>query len=342
MARRPRWWHVLQDSKNEVRLAVDLYNRSGAERQLEAFIVHMSLGWLKLLQAHFEHSGKDIFVRDQRGWRIKMPNNGGHRHRGLTDLSEEFFEERDPRKANLAFFTGLRNQIEHRYERDIAALVSGRTQAYLLNYEQTVIELFGNDEGLADELRFPLFLSSITGDAVDSLKRVRERVPSGVLEWVQDFDTSVEASVTSDQGFDFKVYLIAHKGAKSEADAAITFVREDELTDEQRALMDQVQVIIRDRKVPVGGSDEFLPGQVVAQVNARIDREFTVHMHTQAWRYFKVRPASDAEDQYATKTDFCHFNKLVGRHVYKSAWIDYLVRKLSDHDIYDEIASLKL
>jgi len=198
MARKPKWWHVLQDSKNEVRLAVDLYNRSGVERQLEAFIVHMSMGWLKLLQAHFEKSGGDILVRDKRGWRIKH-RDGGFKHRSLHDLADEFFGENDPRQVNLDFFTGLRNQIEHRYERDIAALVAGRTQAYLLNYEQTITELFGGDEGLADELRFPLFLSSITGDAVTSLKRVRERVPKGVLEWVQDFDTSIEPGIASDQ-----------------------------------------------------------------------------------------------------------------------------------------------
>jgi hypothetical protein len=142
--------------------------------------------------------GLDILIRDDRGWRIKRPD-GGYKHRGLHDLSSEFFAENDPRLVNLNFFTRLRNIIEHRYERDIAALVAGRTQAYLLNYEQTIVELFGADEGLADELRFPLFLSSITGDAVDSLKKVRARVPKGVLEWVQDFDTSVEPEIAAGQ-----------------------------------------------------------------------------------------------------------------------------------------------
>ncbi|OMC48216.1 hypothetical protein A5745_09855 [Mycobacterium sp. IS-2888] len=311
------------------------------ERQLEAFIVHMSMGWLKLLQSHFEKVGKDIYIRDKRGWRIRHPDDGGFKHRGLRDLSDEFFDARDPRKASLAFFMGLRNQIEHRYERDIAALVAGRTQAYLLNYEKTLVDLFGVEEGLADELRFPLFLSSITGEGVDAIKKVRERVPKGVLEWVQDFDTSIEADVASDQQFDFKVYLIPFKGSKTEADAAMTFVREDELTDDQKALMDQVRTIIREKKVLVGGADEFLPGQVVEQVNSQIEREFTMHMHTQAWRYFGVRPPLSSGNQYNTKSEFCYMNDLVGRHVYTPAWVDYLVRKLSDPEVYDEIAALK-
>jgi hypothetical protein len=50
MHRVPAWLLVLaggissQASKNEVRLAVDLYNRSGRERQLDAFIGHTSMG----------------------------------------------------------------------------------------------------------------------------------------------------------------------------------------------------------------------------------------------------------------------------------------------------------
>jgi hypothetical protein len=85
--------------------------------------------------------------------------------------------------------------------------------------------------------------------------------------------------------------LIPHKGAKTDADAAMTFVHEDQLTDEQKGVMDQVRTIIRDRTVPVGGVDEFLPKQVVEQVDTLIDREFSMHMHLQAWRYFDSKYA---------------------------------------------------
>jgi hypothetical protein len=34
-------------------------------------------------------------------------------------------------------------------------------------------------------------------------------------------------------------------------------------------------------------------------------------------------------------------NELVGKHVYTRAWINYLVRKLSDPEIYEAIAKLK-
>jgi hypothetical protein len=61
----------------------------------------------------------------------------------------------------------------------------------------------------------------------------------------------------------------------------------------------------------VGGVDEFLPKQVVEQVDTQIDREFSMHMHLQAWRYFEVRPPSDAADKHKTKTQYCYWNTLV-------------------------------
>lgn len=336
MARRPPWWHRLQASKGEVRLAVDLYNRSGHERQLEAFIIHMTLGWLKLLQAHIEQQGGELYERDKRGWRKKHPE-GGWAYRSLRTLLSEVFKTHDPILANITFFMGLRNQIEHRHESEIAALVAGKTQALLINYESSLVRFFGENEALGTELRFPLFVSTITADAVQAVKRTRAQVPRGTLDWIQDFEASLEAGITADQRFDFRIYLIPHTGPKSTADAAMTFVRADDFTPKQNAIMDQVQTIVREKKVPVDDLNGMLPSAVVEQVSKRLDRPFTMHAHTQAWRYYRVRPPSGAPDPFATKSDFCRYNEAFGQYVFTAAWVDYLVRHLADDAIYQEV-----
>lgn len=71
MAPSPLWWHQLQASKNEALLAVDVYNRSGNERQLEAFIVHMTLALLRLMQAKVQHDNGDLYIRDRTGRRVR-------------------------------------------------------------------------------------------------------------------------------------------------------------------------------------------------------------------------------------------------------------------------------
>ncbi len=97
MAPRPRWWHQLQASKNELLLAVDLYNRSGRERQLEAFIVHTSMGWLKLFQSKGEHDGHDLYIRDDNGRRVRGQNRDWLL-KPLHTLTREMLTDNDPRR----------------------------------------------------------------------------------------------------------------------------------------------------------------------------------------------------------------------------------------------------
>jgi tRNA U34 5-methylaminomethyl-2-thiouridine-forming methyltransferase MnmC len=318
-------------------LAVDICNRSGNERQLEAFIVHMSMGWLKLLQARAARDGDDLYIRDDRGRRIRAQDSEWL-HKPLRALATEFFPEKDPRLANLVFFISLRNRIEHRYEQDVASLVAGRTQALLLNYETTLVDLFGTKEGLSSRLHFPLFLSSITEDATEALKAVRARVLKGVQEWLQDFDAALEPDVAADQAFDFRIYMIPHTGPKSEADAAMTFVRLEELTEEQRATMQQVQTIIRDKQVPVSDLGALLPSEVAKRVAAAISRPFNASTHhARAWRHYDVRPPAGAQDPAKTKSDFCRWNPAFRQYVYTEAWVKFLIRKLSDEKAYREV-----
>lgn len=340
MPPRPRWWHQLQSSKHEALLAIDLYNRSGESRQLEAFIVHMSMAWLRLLQAHVAKDGGDVFVRDRRGHRIRH-QDGDWKMKPLSELVESEFDLNDPMRANLEFFTKLRNIIEHRYERDTANLVAGRTQAYVLNYERKLVDWFGTEEGMANQLRFPMFVSSITDDAVAALKEVRKRVPSRVLEWLEDYDATLDAAVTSDQTFNFQVYLVPDKGPKTQADAAMTFVKMDELTDEQRKVMDQAMTIIREKKVPVVNLENLRPKDVVGKVSDGLGKPFSINDHTNAWKHYKVRPATRSSKPEDTKQDFCLYDRTWQAYVYTTAWVEYLIRKLSDEREYEAVCGRK-
>lgn len=337
MAPRPRWWHFLQASKNEAILAIDLYNRSGRQRQLEAFIVHMSLAWLRLLQAKVEHDSGDLFTRDKRGRRIRA-DDGDWRMKPLDTLTSELFASNDPRRVGLEFFTGLRNKIEHRYEKDIAALVAGKTQAHVINYEQTLVEWFGSSESVAEELRFPIFLSSITDDAVEAVKAVAARVPRHVRQWVYDFDANLDPAIASDQRFDFRILLIPQTGTKTTADTAMTFVKLDELDAEQRAVIDQAQTIIRDKQVPVANLDKYIATEVAREVAKRLGHAFTVTDHTSCWKHYGVRPPLDGKSKPEdTDAKYCVWDRIAKRHLYTSAWVKRLAAELAEPTMFETV-----
>lgn len=337
MAARPRWWHQLQASKDEVRLAVDLYNRIGQERQLEAFVVHMSLGWLKMIQAKYEKEGKkrDLYVLRKR--RRQRTADGDWLMKPLSALLEETYPGSDPIRLNVEFFLGLRHKIEHRYDHDVAALIAGKTQALVLNYEKEIVRLFGGDEGLAEELRLPLFISSITEDAVEAIKQVRSRVPRAVLEYVQDQDAAIDPSIATDNAYDFRLYLIPQTSSASEADTAMTFVRLDELDEEQREKVEAAMTIIREKQVPVSNFGALLPSQVVKRVETEGQIGFSMSDHTKCWQYFEVRPFEGGEHPERTKEQFCRWDSTFKRYVYTEAWVKYLLRKLGDPDLHREI-----
>jgi hypothetical protein len=114
VARKRVWQHQLEASKQEALLAVDLYNRPGEDRRLEAFVVHMQIAWLYLLQAGFRREKVDYWYRDPRGRKLRG-TDGEPRSWELRRCLREVYEDNDPVRQNVEFFIGLRDRIEHRY-----------------------------------------------------------------------------------------------------------------------------------------------------------------------------------------------------------------------------------
>ena len=314
---------------------MDLYNRVGSERRLEAYIVHMTMAWIKALQARWERDGQDLFVRDERGWR-QRGQHGEFIMQPLSRMLRSEFPENDPVRKNIEFFLGLRNRIEHRYDADTALLVAGKTEALMLNYERYLTDRFGAEEGLAGELRFPIFISSITGDAVAAVKEVRKRVPLSVKTYIERFDADLDSQVSEDARYEFRITLIPQTGSKTTADAAITFVRLDDLTTEQREEVERVQAIVRDKQVPITDPG-FLPKEVVVEIGNRLGIRFTMSDHTRCWQHYKVRPPHNDPHPERTNADFCVYSKAFGRYTFTAAWIDKLARDLADPNKHKKI-----
>ena len=66
-------------------------------------------------------------------------------------------------------------------------------------------------------------------------------------------DAALPSEVAEDWRYDFRVLLLPQTGPKTENDAVMRFVREDETTDEQRRARDVVQTLVRNKPVAVQG-----------------------------------------------------------------------------------------
>lgn len=325
------WRSALRASKDEALLAVELYNSRSQPRRLEAFYVHMHLAWLYLLHAKFTRDRIDFrYWSDGRLVRV----DGEPKTWELARCVAEEWPENHPVRKNLELSIALRNQIEHRYANlgGVADRTAGYAQAMLVNYETTLMETFGTSEGIGGELRFPIFVNSITAGAMQEVVRQQARIPAGVRNLLADFESGLDAGVTSDQRYEFRVRLIPQTGPRSDSDVAISFLREDDLTPAQQKALAVLgrsgTVIVRQQLRAVVSHGLMKPSTAAAAVEARIPFKFGPSgPFVQAWKALQVRPP--VGDPHPERTDerYCTYDEPHGDYLYTQAFVDKIVAR---------------
>src|SRR5688500_14782076 len=235
-----KWQDEIEASKDEALQGVDLYDRPTATRSVGSFLLHMHRAWLHLLRARFERDGHD----DARKW-------------DLTRCIEERWEPTDPVRRNLELTVALADRMQHGGEELVAADTTGYLQAMLMNYEEELTSTFWAEHSLADELRFPVYIATFTPDGVDRMMRAQESLPKEIAKLLSDLRDDPAAA---DQRLEFRLHLVPKQGPRPDADASLTFLREEELSDEQRealAGIDPDTVIVRERHRPVSNVDKM-------------------------------------------------------------------------------------
>jgi hypothetical protein len=334
----PKWRHTLNEAKRLAVKAVDEYNCSTGH--YGDFIGTMVRAWLYLLQAEFQRDKIDYGYKEQDGKPILIEGEP-KLWDVLRSAKERFPATNDPVRINLELFIALRNKVEHRYEHALKAAAGGRAHALVINFEQELVEQFGVGHSLADRLRFPLFVESITApERKDTIKAARAlRAAQTVLA---KFDAGLDSAVLDDQRYDFRVRLVPMLGPKSAADAAMEFVKLDELTDEERRVMIEAgrsgKVITKVKKVPVSSAGCMLPKRVVSEVQKRVPFDFNMGLHTRLWKHFKLHPARwVAPEGGETVSEFCIPNEPTRQYIYTPEWVDKIIKEIGTPERFEAL-----
>jgi hypothetical protein len=255
MTRRSSWHKALLTAQDEALLAAKLYNEPFIPRVFEGFVVHMHLAWLYLLQARFIQDGVEFRVRQSRRKDRFEIVDGEHKTWDLAASVRERWKDdpANPVRMNLEFFIKLRNRIEHRYSKSddsILIFVSDKSHALLLNFEEEMTNFFGSKYSLANKLRFPVFIGTFTEPGTQTILKLNSTLPSELKAFVAVYDSGMDESILSSSKYSLRLRVSLEK-VTSDADMSITFVREDDLTDEKRAEYDadakSGKVIVKDR-----------------------------------------------------------------------------------------------
>lgn len=317
--------------------AVDAYNRPGARFRTPQYIVLITIGWTAFFHALFYQRGVKPWYQTKssgigRGVRYQRVD-GEPRHWELSECLKQHFGPAHPaERQNLEFLAGLRNKIEHRHLPELDPSLYGECQAALLNLEAALVREFGATHALAEQLAVSLQFTKIIPEEKRRAARVlASNEAASVRDYVERFRGNLPSTTLNSMSYSFSVFLVPRVvNRRSAADAAVEFVKVDDASAEDLERLEKLNVLIREKQVPIANLGLFKPGEVVERVRARVDCRFTMANHTQAWRYFGVRPRCGDAHPDRTRSEHCVFDIAHEDYLYTSAWVDKLVGVCGD------------
>lgn len=114
-------------------------------------------------------------------------------------------------------------------------------------------------------------------------------------------------------------------------------------SDEKALPISRAVALTRERRVPVINPGKLKPSEVVKLVQKRLgsSKIFRMNEHTQAWKYYGVRPASNANDPADCNLDYCNYDDAHKDYLYTQKWVDFLSVKLSNEIEYKAVVRYK-
>jgi transposase len=140
-------------------------------------------------------------------------------------------------------------------------------------------------------LRIPLFVGTFSPQGEQVLRRFRKTLPKDLQGFLTDYEAGLEHAVSADPRYEFRLRATVELAPKDPDAVAIQFTHYVDMTDEERAAVEEIgrrgQVIVRDRKQSVSGLGRLMPKAAAAEVQEGLPYVFNQSHFTAAWKCLK-------------------------------------------------------
>lgn len=311
-------------------LAVEIYNKPRAPFRVETFITHMIMAWTKVAHAHFNNTiGNKFYYKEKGKKRYKLIDGERKAWELKTCLSK--LDLSDSVKANIEFFIKLRNKIEHRFidKDEIGVKIFGECQSLLNNFEEFVIDCFGDEYALNETLAFSLQFSRLrTENQKQASKNLLSTEVKELNEFIDKFRLSLEDDVFNSQEYSIKLISIPKISNTNRNDLAIEFVNWNSLSDDDKENYNKLQAIIKDKTVVKEGVNpgKLKAGDVVTSVKEVLPA-FSHYDHKCLYSMFSVRPSGTDKDidPFNTNTEYSHYDEAHDDYLFQEYWKDLII-----------------
>lgn len=317
--------------------AVEAYNRPGRSFRTAQFLVMIVIAWTALFHAiYYRRNVKPWYKKNGRFERI----DGDPKHWDLAECARKYYGANHPaERKNIEFLIGLRNKIEHRHLPELDPSLYGECQASLLNLEELLVQAFGQKYALQEQLAVSLQFSTVLPP--EKKKAARALAVSNarsVKEYVETFRGGLPSTVLNSMKYSYNVYLVPKvANRQSAADASVEFVKVDEASEEELQRLERLNVLIKEKKIPIANLELLKPGDVVTRINEKTPFIVTQTAHSDAWRHYKVRPKTGSKKPELCDAAYCVYDEAHKDYLYTQAWVSRCVEAFSRAETFREI-----
>ena len=337
---------ILENSINSALTAVETYNRPRTKFRVENYIILMVIAWTKLFQAYFQSTmGERYFYKEKNG-RYKIVD-GEKKAWELKECIKNFQKQSEEHKlsdaavANLNFFIGIRNRIEHRYWDSSALdiLLFGECQSMLYNYENTVVGLFGEEYSINACLAYALQFSHLrANEQLTAQRELLSKDMQDIKKYIDKYKTELSQEIYDSQEYSIKLLQIPKISNTNRSDLAVEFVNWNSLIDDDKENYQKVAAIIKDKiiKQPVSNANMLKPGDVIKAVEEKTGIKMSQNNHTDLWKVFGVRPPNNSEAKFDTTAQYCIYDEPHNDYLYTNDWVELIALLITSYGFTKE------
>jgi len=323
----------LQKSHQSALLAVEIYNKPLVTYKSEGFIVLMMIAWTSLFHSIFTSNGESIRYNDGNYFDLRKCVK-----KYTGKLKNEI-------EANMNLLIDIRDKITHRENTTIDEKLFGYCQACLNNYQEILYEHFGQSYSLPTTLAYSLqFSKKHLAIQLEALKDYNKNYNYKILDFIKEYENRLyknNPDIFSSQSYCYRIYIVPKLVKEKSAEAAVEIIDYDALDNDVAKNIDKAILLIKENRV---GGNFFKASEVCKIIREKLknkkgdDWKFSPsYHHSKVAKYFKIREGYKTNKPEITRKEYCLYEPIFGQYIYSKQWIDFLIKKLKDDNIYSDI-----
>ena len=306
-------------AREAMTMAVQIFNSSTLKFKTEIFAVLANIAWTYLLHEYYDRQGVSIVSKSRRSILLSQMIK-----RSDCPLPTGV-------RNNIHALVEIRNAVEHSLFGRSDVYFQTIFQACCLNFNEYLCKFFGDSLSLANELSLVLFFSRIDIEQLATLNKYE--IPANIRSLDKQLEEKLTDNQLNDLQYRFRVIYTLESTSKSKAHFKFINPNSEEGKEIRNVL---VRDRFKDQDFP------FKPKQVCDMVTKRTGRNFIMHYHTKAWKYFKVRPNSGNKQPENTDKDYCIYHSAYYSYTYSNKWVDHLVQTVENKEEFKKLQATSI